>query len=140
MTSLKLAFWFGGLSLMEFYQRNETRKRTPLRHGQILGGQYLWLAECKFHDLSQSGARVKLGCNIPLPKQIYLLDLLYLTVRNAEIAWRQGLQLGLRLTSPAVPCYLPLALGPIASEPVTNPMIYSPRETSQVSDDTHEVI
>jgi hypothetical protein len=49
---------------------------------------------------------VELGCDVPLPKQIHLLDMLYLTLWDAEIAWRQGRQLGLRFTSHSVP-YLP---------------------------------
>ena len=56
-------------------------------------------APCTIHNLSTGGAQVRLSDSVPLPKQLYLVDVSHELGHKAEVRWRFGSALGLRFVS-----------------------------------------
>src|SRR3954451_8384087 len=55
-------------------KRTKPRTRTRLRTGKIVDDQNGFLTECRFHDRSQSGARLELIRAIELPNGLRMFE------------------------------------------------------------------
>jgi hypothetical protein len=84
-------------------KRGAARRRTRLRSGKVLTRTGAFLANCLMHDVSATGARLKLLANAILPLEIRFIDENGRSVRDAVVVWRRGPQLGIRFSSEAAP-------------------------------------
>jgi hypothetical protein len=76
-------------------KRYAPRRRCFLYPGKIYDLNRCFLADCVFHDMSVSGARVRLSANQPLPRAIHLYDDRNAKMIEAKIVWRRALEVGL---------------------------------------------
>lgn len=84
-------------------KRLAPRRRTRLRSGKLLTRNGSLLASCLVHDISATGARLKLLANAILPLEIRYVDENGRSVREAVVVWRRGPEIGIRFTSEARP-------------------------------------
>jgi hypothetical protein len=73
--------------------RKGSRSRT-LKTGRILlpGGGVM---DCAIRDISETGARIRIGAATPLPKRFQLHCVTDATVADAELRWQRGTEAGL---------------------------------------------
>jgi hypothetical protein len=76
--------------------RRAVRQRTRLRPCKLFDAGNKLLVECALYDISATGARVRIFADLPLPTRLRLFDEREITTRDAEIAWRNKRELGLR--------------------------------------------
>jgi two-component system cell cycle response regulator len=75
--------------------RDAARPRVLLS-GKIIfaeGGQCM---DCAIRDLSKTGARVRLNSNLPLPGELYLVELRSGIAFECRVAWRRLPEVGLQ--------------------------------------------
>ena len=77
-------------------KRRAARHRTRLRPGKLFDTGNRFLVDCSFHDLSATGARIRLMDDKEIPATLLLLDVRELATRRARIAWRKERDLGLQ--------------------------------------------
>ena len=78
-------------------QRAQARERTRLRSAKVLGAGYRFLCEGRICDRSRNGLRLTLARDIALPPQLAVHIDETSEVRRAEVVWRRGSVLGIRL-------------------------------------------
>jgi hypothetical protein len=79
-------------------RRNDARRRTRLRSGKVVDPGNRFIVECQIRERSQEGARLLLVKPAEIPDRIGLFDDSELSIRTAEIIWRQALEIGIRFT------------------------------------------
>jgi hypothetical protein len=95
-------FAFGISALTSSSPNNDRRKVQP-RGRVFLGGKVVYEKgdlsyDCVIRDLTETGARIKLESDAPLPKQIHLIDYKKGIVHTAEIAWSTPPEHGVKFT------------------------------------------
>ena len=78
-------------------KRTQPRMRTRLRTGKIVDDQNGFLTECRFHDRSQSGARLELIRAIELPNGLRMFEDGTGLLFAIRPVWRGGNVLGVIL-------------------------------------------
>jgi hypothetical protein len=81
--------------------RAHLRERTRLRSAKLLDGTYRFVCEGRICDRSREGLRLALARDIALPPQLAVHVDETSEVREAEVIWRRGSTIGVRLRSPA---------------------------------------
>jgi hypothetical protein len=84
-------------------QREGPRERTRLRSAKLLDGAYRFLCEGRICDRSRDGLRLALMRDIALPPQLAVHIDETSEVREANVIWRRGSTIGIRLHSAAPP-------------------------------------
>ena len=77
----------------------ENRRKRPRRRTLLAGVLVLKdgvQAECTIRELSVSGAKVRISATLPTPRTVQLIDLTNAIGHQAQVAWRDGADLGLR--------------------------------------------
>jgi hypothetical protein len=82
-------------------QRAHPREQTHLRSAKLLDGAYRFLCEGRICDRSRHGLRVVLARDVALPPQLAVHIDETSEVREAEVVWRRGSTIGIRLRSAA---------------------------------------
>ena len=82
-------------------QRMCRRERTRLRSAKLLDGAYRFVCEGRICDRSCDGLRLALARDITLPAQLAVHIDETSEVREAEVIWRRGSTIGIRLHSAA---------------------------------------
>jgi hypothetical protein len=82
-------------------QRICPRKRMRLRSAKLLDGSYRFVCDSRICDRSRDGLRLALACAIALPPQLAVHVDETFEVREAEVVWRRGSTIGIRLRSTA---------------------------------------
>jgi hypothetical protein len=82
-------------------QRMCRRERTRLRSAKLLDGAYRFVCEGRICDRSRDGLRLALARDIALPAQLTVHIDETSEVREAEVIWRRGSTIGIRLRSAA---------------------------------------
>ena len=77
------------------------RERTHLRSAKLLDGTHRFLCEGRICDRSRDGLRLALARDIALPPQLAVHIDETSEVREAEVIWRRGSTIGIRLRSAA---------------------------------------
>jgi hypothetical protein len=78
-------------------QRAQARERTRLRSAKLLGAGCRFLCEGRICDRSRNGLRLALARDMTLPAQLAVHIDETSEVREAEIVWRRGATIGIRL-------------------------------------------
>jgi hypothetical protein len=80
-------------------RRRATERRRCLLASRIVFGPEGFTVEATIRDVSEGGARIRLGSQMPLPREfrVILRDGACL---EAEIVWRRGAELGVRFLGP----------------------------------------
>jgi hypothetical protein len=86
--------------------RLEARRRTHLQCGMVLDLCNRFLIDCQIYDRSSGGARLRLPAGLKLPRRIRLFDELAKQMLEAEIAWRNGQNIGVSFLAQAGPSCL----------------------------------
>jgi hypothetical protein len=81
--------------------RAHPRERTRLRSAKLLDGTYRFVCEGRICDRSREGLRLALARDIALPPQLAVHVDETSEVREAEVIWRRGSTIGVRLRSAA---------------------------------------
>jgi hypothetical protein len=76
--------------------RRAARYRTRLRPCRLLDPHNRFLVDGALHDISATGARVRILTDHPIPQRIRLHDQQENTVRDAQMVWRKSREMGLR--------------------------------------------
>jgi hypothetical protein len=84
-----------------FNQRTHPRERTRLRSAKLLDGAYRFVCEGRICDRSRDGLRLALAREVRLPPQLAVHIDETSEVREAEVIWRRGSTIGVRLRSVA---------------------------------------
>ncbi len=82
-------------------QRTCPRERTRLRSAKLLDGSYRFVCDSRICDRSRDGLRLALACEIGLPRRLAVHVDETSEVREAEVVWRRGSTIGIRLRSAA---------------------------------------
>ena len=82
-------------------RRERPRERTRLRSAKVLDGAYRFLCEGRICDRSPEGLRLALARDIALPPEFAVHIDETSEVREAQIVWRRGATIGVRLSAPA---------------------------------------
>jgi hypothetical protein len=82
-------------------QRTDPRKRMRLRSAKLLDGSYRFVCDSRICDRSRNGLCLALACAIALPPQLAVHVDETSEVRDAEVVWRRGSTIGIRLRSAA---------------------------------------
>ena len=75
--------------------RGEGRRRVLLS-GKIVYGEAELCFDCAIRDLSEAGARIRLSAPMPLPGELFLIDLKTGLAYEARLAWRRSPEYGLQ--------------------------------------------
>src|SRR5579871_1101786 len=78
-------------------QRASSRRRTRLRSGKIVDLRNNFVCDCVLHDRSRGGLRVRLVQVVELPDRIRIFDDELGALVSADIVWRRGKDLGIRI-------------------------------------------
>jgi hypothetical protein len=81
--------------------RAQPRERTCLRSAKLLDATYRFVCEGRICDRSREGFRLALVRDIALPPQLAVHIDETSEVREAEVIWRRGSTIGIRLHSAA---------------------------------------
>ena len=76
-------------------RRSPTRKRVLLS-GLIVYGHGSFTCDCKFRNLSASGARLILAHPVPLPSRFDLINVTKGVAHSARLIWNKGLEMGVK--------------------------------------------
>jgi hypothetical protein len=79
-------------------RRPASRKRVLLS-GLIVYGHGAFTCDCKYRNLSASGARITLPSELQLPSRFHVINVKYGVAYYAHIVWNKGLDLGVRFDS-----------------------------------------
>lgn len=82
-------------------KRRHARRRTRLRAGKILDVVNGFLADCRIHDRSSAGARLRVQSGLALTRCLRLYDDERDVLLDADIVWRRGLDVGIRFVGDA---------------------------------------
>jgi hypothetical protein len=82
-------------------QRTHPRQRARLRSAKLLDGSYRFVCDSRICDRSRTGLRLALARDIALPHQLAVHVDETSEVREAEVVWRRGSTIGIRLRSAA---------------------------------------
>jgi len=82
-------------------QRENPRRRVRLRSAKVLDGAYRFVCEGRICDSSREGLRLALARDIALPPRFAVHIDETAQVREAELIWRRGSIIGVRLRSAA---------------------------------------
>ncbi|CAN5285870.1 hypothetical protein BH10PSE9_BH10PSE9_01780 [soil metagenome] len=85
-----------GLKAAVREKRRAVRQRTRLRPGRLFDTANRFLVDCAFHDISATGARVRLMDDREIPATLLILDVRELATKRARVAWRKERDLGLQ--------------------------------------------
>ena len=78
-------------------KRGVERQRTRLRAGQLTAKNSKVITDCLIHDRSETGARIKLSQDLPLPPEFLLFDAVARTETRVRLAWQNGCDAGVKL-------------------------------------------
>ena len=84
-----------GLKTAVREKRRAVRRRTLLRPGRLFDTSNRFLVDCSFHDISATGARVRLMDDKEIPATLLILDVQELKTKKARVAWRKQRDMGL---------------------------------------------
>jgi len=84
-------------------QRLAHRRRTRLRSGKVLDPCNAFLSECQIYDRSETGARIRLSGDRPVPSWIRLYEDWPERLLEAHVVWRKGREMGLCFNLSAEP-------------------------------------
>lgn len=80
-------------------KRRTERLRTRLRGGLLSDPRSKVIVDCVIQDRSQTGARLRLAQDKPLPKVFLLSDEVSKIQFQAQLAWQKGRDAGVRLVA-----------------------------------------
>ncbi len=78
-------------------QRGRAREPLRLRSAKLLDARYRFVCECRICDRSPTGLRLALARNIALPPLLAVHIDETSEVRGANVVWRRGPTVGIRL-------------------------------------------
>jgi len=82
-------------------QRTYPRERARLRSAKLLDGSYRFVCDSRICDRSRNGLRLALARDVALPPRLAVHVDETSEVREAEVVWRRGSTIGIRLHSAA---------------------------------------
>ena len=97
----EIAYWVVSPGRQRADERADRRERTRLRSAKLLDGAYRFVCEGRICDRSRHGLRVSLARNIALPSQLAVHIDETSEVRDAQVIWRRGSTIGIRLMEAA---------------------------------------
>ena len=78
-------------------KRGDARERLRLRSAKLLDARYRFVCECRICDRSPGGLKLTLARNVALPPRLAVHIDETNEVRGANVIWRRGLTVGIRL-------------------------------------------
>jgi hypothetical protein len=97
----EIAYWVVPPERQRAERRADPRERTRLRSAKLLDGAYRFLCEGRICDRSRHGLRVALARDIALPPRLAVHIDETAQVRDAQVIWRRGPTIGIRLKGAA---------------------------------------
>lgn len=82
-------------------QRAHPRERARLRSAKVLDASYNFVCDSRICDRSRNGLRLALACDVALSPHLAVHIDETTEVREAELVWRCGSTIGIRLWSAA---------------------------------------
>ena len=82
-------------------QRIHPRQLARLRSAKLLDGSYRFVCDSRICDRSRDGLRLALARDVALPRKLAVHVDETSEVREAEVVWRRGSTIGIRLGSAA---------------------------------------
>jgi hypothetical protein len=80
-------------------RRRQSRRRTHLQSAKILDEEDRFLVDCRLQNKAASGARLHLAKPVMLPRRIQIYADQAEELRDAEVMWRRGLEVGCKLAA-----------------------------------------
>jgi len=80
-------------------RRRQSRRRTHLQSAKILDEEDRFLVDCRLQNKTASGARLHLAKPVTLPRRIQIYADHVGELRDAEVMWRRGLEVGCKLAA-----------------------------------------
>lgn len=77
-------------------QRPRAHRPRVLLGGKLVFGNATQSADCTIRDLSDTGAKIRLGPDLPIGGEVWLIVLTTGLAWRASVAWRRGAEMGLR--------------------------------------------
>lgn len=87
-------------------RRSARRRRTRLRAGKVLDPGNTLLIDCQIYDRSETGARIRLTGDNPVPSKIRLYEEWPEKLIEAHVVWRKNREIGLRFNTAAPPRWI----------------------------------
>ena len=78
-------------------RRGDAREPLRLRSAKLLDARYRFVCECRICDRSRTGFKLALARNVVLPPRLAVHIDETSEVRGANVIWRRGLNVGVRL-------------------------------------------
>ena len=75
--------------------RRAPRRRSLLSGKLVFDQAGACSLDCVIRDLSETGARIRLGGALPTPAAVHLVDLRHGVAYEARVLWRRGVEIGL---------------------------------------------
>jgi hypothetical protein len=88
-------------------ERRNARRQRVLKEGRISTLDHQSVVNCTVRDVSDTGARLKCGDQLSVPRQFLLRIGQEGTMRPARVAWRRGNEVGILFTGDPVPIHPP---------------------------------
>lgn len=79
------------------------RRQRTLKDGKIITMNDRSVIDCVIRDLSDTGAKIRCGDQIAVPKEFQLFVPQTRLFREARCVWRRGNEIGIRFISPIMP-------------------------------------
>ena len=77
-------------------ERRGAYRPRVLLGGKLVFGNATQSADCTIRNLSDTGARVRIGANLPISGELWLINVPAGVAWRSETAWRRSNELGLR--------------------------------------------
>jgi hypothetical protein len=82
-------------------QRASKRRTLLLRLAAVLDGRPERIVRCTIKDISEGGARLRVGAQESIGDEVTLIDPTDGTERRVRVVWRRGQELGVEFIGPS---------------------------------------
>lgn len=83
--------------------RLDARRRTRLRPVKLASLSRKFLDDGMLYDRSRGGARIRRGCDSPLPPRFLVLDEVEMKLSPVVLVWQAGREIGVRFVGGDIP-------------------------------------
>jgi hypothetical protein len=78
-------------------ERRRHRRRRVLKEGKLIFGPNRSTVDCAIDNISEAGAHVRTADPLRVPQDFYLVEATRGLIHKAEVVWRSGSGIGLRI-------------------------------------------
>lgn len=81
-------------------RRRRMRQRTRLRPAKVVALDGRFIADCRFHDLTSFGARLRCESGADIPDRFFIFDDCSRELIHAVVVWRRRGEIGVSFKTP----------------------------------------